>query len=89
MVRRRARLEYVGRVAEPLAAQQVDRAVVEGGEGAMQPGDDEVLVVARVADDRRAVRAAREILEEAAAFELELDVVGWVVELLLGHDPAP
>ena len=51
----------------------------------MQPRDDQVLVVARVADDRRAVRAARQVLEEAAALELELDVVGRVVELLLGH----
>jgi hypothetical protein len=83
------RLEHLGRAAEPFAAHVVDRAVVEGGEGAMQPRDDQVLVVARVADDRRAVRPTREVLEEAAAFKLELDVVGWVVELLLGHEAGP
>ena len=55
----------------------------------MQPRDDQVLVVARVADDRRAVRPTREVLEEAAAFELELDAVGRVVQLLLGHRPGP
>ena len=83
------RLEHFGRVADALAAHVVDRAVVEGREGAMHPGDDQVLVVARVADDRRAVRAAGQVLEQAAAFELELDVVGWVVELLLGHRSRP
>ena len=76
--------EHVHRVAQaPLLADVVDRVVVEEQERAMQPGDDHVLVVARIADDRGAVGAARQILEDAAALDLELDVVAGVVELLL------
>ena len=50
----------------------------------MQAGDDHVLVVARIADDRGAVGAPRQVLEQAAALDLQLDVVAGVVQLLLG-----
>jgi hypothetical protein len=61
----------------------IDGTVVEEQEGAVEPGDDQVLVVARIADDRGAVGAARQILEGAAAFDRELDAVIGVVQLLL------
>ena len=68
-------------------ADVVDRVVVEAQESAVHSRDDQVLVVARVADDGGAVRAARQVLEEAAALDLQLDVVDGVVELLLGDGP--
>ena len=78
------------RVARPaLRTDVVDGAVVEEQERAVEPGEDQVLVVARVADDRGAVGAARQVLEQAAALDLELDVVGGVVQLLLGDRARP
>ena len=47
----------------------------------MQPGDDHVLVVARVADDRRPVGHARHVLEQPAALDPQLALVGRVVQL--------
>jgi hypothetical protein len=41
----------------------VDRSVVEEDESAVQPGDDQVLVIARIGNDRGAVRQARQVLE--------------------------
>ena len=80
--------EDVHRVGQlPLLADVIDRMVVEEQEGAVQPRDDQVLVVARIADDRASVRAARQVLEGPAALHLELDVVGGVVELLLRDRP--
>ena len=85
--RQPARLgEDVERLAElPLLPDVVDRTVVEEEERAVERRDDQVLVVARIADDRPAVRAARQVLVDAAALDLELDVVGGVVQLLLRH----
>jgi hypothetical protein len=68
----------------PLAAHVVDCAVVEEQERAVQSGDDQVLVVARVGDDRAAVRATRQVLEAPAALDLQLDVVDRVVQRLVG-----
>ena len=59
--RQPARLrEHTRRLLELLlVAHVVDRAVVEEQERALQPGDDQVLVVARVGDDRARRRRRR------------------------------
>jgi hypothetical protein len=54
---------------------------VEEDEGTLQPGDDQVLVVARVGDDRGAVRQAGQVLEEPAGPDQHLGrIVRHVVE---------
>ncbi len=61
----------------------VDGVVVEQDEGALQPCDHHLLVVARVGDDRgvRPVVDARQILEEAAEADAQLVPVRRVVQL--------
>jgi hypothetical protein len=54
--------------------------VVEKDEPGVQPGDHQVLVVARIADDGGAIARPREVFEDAARFDLEVGVVGRVVE---------
>ncbi len=51
----------------------IDGLVVEEQESGVQAGDDDVLVVARVDDDRRVVALARQVLVQAAALDPELD----------------
>ena len=51
----------------------VDRLVVEHQERRVQTGKDDVLVVARIAEDRRAVRSARQIFEQSAVLDAQLD----------------
>ena len=77
--------EHVHRVAElALLADVVDRVVVEEQERAVQPGDDQVLVVARIADDRGPSARRGRSSNSAAALDLELDRGRRVVQLLLG-----
>jgi hypothetical protein len=55
---------------------------VEEQERRVQTSDDEILVVAGVGDDRRMVAwVAREILEQPAALDTELDLIARVVQL--------
>ena len=55
----------------------IEREEAQGGveeqERRMQPSEDHVLVVARVADDCRASRRARQVFEQAAVLDEELD----------------
>ena len=51
----------------------VDCFVVEHQERRVQTGKDDVLVVARIAEDRRAVRRARQIFEQSAVLDAQLD----------------
>ena len=62
-----------GRTRRWNALHVVDGVVVEQQERGVQPRDDDVLVIATVADDRGVAGVAREVLEEAAALDLELD----------------
>ena len=76
------------RVAQvALGPHVVDRVVVEEQERAVQPGDHQVLVVSRVGDHGRVVGAPRQVLEQAAALDLQLEVIVRVVQLLLGDVP--
>jgi hypothetical protein len=67
---------------------------VEQDERGLQPGDDEVLVVTRVGDVGGAVTVTRQVLEEAAAGDLELGralaaaSIDGHVELEIGQRPA-
>jgi hypothetical protein len=58
-------------------------------ERGVQPGDDEVLVVARVGDDGGPVAGARQVLEEPTGLDTELGPVGRLVELGLTVGPPP
>ena len=77
----------VGWIADTSGTNGIDSVVVEQQEGALQAGDDHVLVVARIGDDCLQCRGPREILEQASGFEAELDPVGGVVESLIGDRP--
>ena len=66
----------------------VDRGVVEQQERGVQPGEHQVLVVARVADDRHAFGIARQILEWPDAADLELDP-GALEAVQMGRPPRP
>jgi hypothetical protein len=79
--------EYLVGVGVPLAAHLVDGVVVEEQERRVQAGDDQVLVVSRITDDRGVVRRPRQILEQAAALDPELDRVGRVVEMWADSRP--
>ena len=68
--------------------QRVDRLVVEEDERAVQPRDDHVLVVSRIAEDRADVRRARQVLEEPAGLDLQLRAVDRVVQLRRADRPA-
>jgi len=61
---------------------------VELHERRVQSADDEVGVVARIADDRRTVRPPRQVFEEPTVFQHELDRVGRVVQLRLSDRAA-
>ena len=67
----------------------VDGMVVEQEEGAVQAGEDHVLVVSGIARERTHVRGPREVLEEAARLDLELRAVGGVVQLRRADRAAP
>jgi hypothetical protein len=80
-------LGVVVRVAFPAGARHVDLSIVELDEGAMQARDDQVLVVARVAYDRRSVvdpgqilEAGRPVSERPAGPDLQLRAIAGVVE---------
>jgi hypothetical protein len=60
---------------------EIDGVVVKEEEPGVQPGDDQVLVVARIADGGAPVAAPRQVLEGAPEADLELGGVGRVVEL--------
>jgi hypothetical protein len=49
---------------------------VEQDERAVQPRDDQVLVVSRIGDNRRAVREPRQILEDPAGVDRQLRRIG-------------
>jgi hypothetical protein len=53
---------------------------VEQQDRGVQSGEHQVLVVARIGDDRRVVRLPRQILEKTAALDAEFVTVGRVVE---------
>ena len=56
----------VGWIADTGGTNGIDSVVVEQQEGALQAGDDHVLVVARIGDDCLQCRGPREILEQAS-----------------------
>ena len=86
----RLRIDSAATVSWPavVVAQPVDDAVVEFHDGRMEPGEHEVFVVARIAEDGRARGGARQILEEPAALESELGAVVGVVQLRVLHGTA-
>ena len=63
------------------ATQLVDDAVVEQQERGVEPGDHQVLVVARVGDDRSPRGVTRQVLELAAVLYSEFRAVLRVVQL--------
>src|SRR5882672_3117397 len=67
--------------ARAVPAHVIDRLVVEQEERGMQAGDDDVLVVAGIDDDRGVVARARQVLEQAAALDPELDSGARLVQL--------
>ena len=67
----------------------VDGMVVEQEEGAVQAGEDHVLVVSGIARERTHVRGPREVLEEAARLDLELRAIGRVVQVRGADRAAP
>ena len=71
-----------------VGAQHVHDAVVKQQKRRLHAGDEQVLVVAGVGDDRRTVRRSRHIFELAAALDLELRSVGRIVELRVGDRSA-
>ena len=79
--------ERVGWIAHTIGTNGIDGVVVEQQEGALQAGDDHVLVVARIGDDCLHRRGPREVLEQPSGFETELDPVGGVVESVIGDRP--
>jgi hypothetical protein len=54
---------------------------VEQDERALEPGDDHVLVVPRISDDRGSVARAREVLERPSALDPQLRPIVRHVEL--------
>ncbi len=72
-----------------MIARPVDGLVVEEDEGALQTGDDQVLVVAWIGDDRRVVAGTREILEQTSRLDLQLVRIRQVVELWARDRAAP
>ncbi len=70
-------------------ARPIDRVVVEEDERALEAGDHQVLVVARVGDDRRVVRVSRQILEQASRLDPELRPVDRLVQLRSGDRTRP
>jgi hypothetical protein len=76
----------VGKCSQPGVAalvRQVDGTIVEEDERAVEPGDHQVLVVARIRDDCRARPVVRswQVLECAAVTNPQLRRIGGVVEL--------
>jgi hypothetical protein len=62
------------RAGPPIAGRDVvDRLVVEHQERRVQAGKDHVLVVARIAEDRRAAGSARQVFEQSAVLDAQLD----------------
>jgi hypothetical protein len=72
---------HLGGVRGATGAQPVDPVVVELQEGRLEPANNNILVVARVGDDRGPVRQPRQILEQAARLDLRLRPVGLVVQV--------
>jgi hypothetical protein len=66
-------IDLLGRQAPVVSGDIVDRVVVEQEERGMQTRENDVLVVARVAQNRRSAGRARQILEQSAVLDDELD----------------
>ncbi|MGH4023268.1 MAG: hypothetical protein ACRDRV_01645 [Pseudonocardiaceae bacterium] len=67
----------------------IDQGVVESHEGDVQLADDQVLVVARVADERGAIRTAGKVLARSSMSPAELDRLGDPMGLLLRQGRMP
>jgi hypothetical protein len=84
-VGRKAQLSPVIRAYPRSGRLRQDRPVTPAVAGSTPVAPvSEVLVVARIGDDRAVVRATRSVLEAPASLNLQLDVVGRIVQRLVG-----